>query len=82
MWLQIQGSLSAHLQYYCTTIIIMDILKKNLFPAHLIERVINRHTTGTQSNLVPIVPFPPLQLCFPTLRPHLGGSLRTGHWAN
>ena len=27
-----------------------DILKKNLFPAHLIEKIINRYITGTQSN--------------------------------
>ena len=26
---------------------LMDILKKNLFPAHLIERVVNRYITGT-----------------------------------
>ena len=29
---------------------LMDILKKNLFPAHLIERVVNRYVTGTLSN--------------------------------
>ena len=29
---------------------LMEILKKNLFPAHLIERVVNRYITGTQSN--------------------------------
>ena len=27
-----------------------DILKNNLFPAHLIEKIINRYITGTQSN--------------------------------
>ena len=27
-----------------------DILKKNLFPAHLIEKIINRYITGTQNN--------------------------------
>ena len=36
---------------------LMDILKKNLFPAHLIERVVNRYVTGTLST-VPRVPFP------------------------
>ena len=29
---------------------LMDILKKNVFPAHLIERVVNRYVTGTLSN--------------------------------
>ena len=29
---------------------LMDILKRNLFPAHLIERVIYHYITGTQSN--------------------------------
>ena len=29
---------------------LMEILKKNLFPAHLIERVVNRYITGTLSN--------------------------------
>lgn len=29
---------------------LMDILNKNLFPAHLIEKVINHYFTGTQSN--------------------------------
>ena len=29
---------------------LMDILKKNLFPVHLIERVVNRYVTGTLSN--------------------------------
>ena len=32
---------------------LMEILKKNLFPAHLIERVVNRYITGTQSNHCP-----------------------------
>ena len=31
----------------------MEILKKNLFPAHLIERVVNRYINGTQSNHCP-----------------------------
>ena len=30
-----------------------DILKKNLFPAHLIEKIINRYITGTQNNHYP-----------------------------
>ena len=36
----------------------MDILKKNLFPAHLIERVVNRYVTGNLSNHCPQVSFP------------------------
>ena len=36
----------------------MDILKKNLFPAHLIERVVNRYITGTLSNHSPRVSLP------------------------
>ena len=36
----------------------MDILKKNLFPAHLIERVVNRYVTGTLSNHIPRVSLP------------------------
>ena len=28
----------------------MDIRKKNIFPAHLIKKIINRYITGTQSN--------------------------------
>ena len=28
----------------------MDVLKKNLSPAHLIERVVNRYVTGALSN--------------------------------
>ena len=31
----------------------MEILKRNLFPAHLIERVVNRYITGTLSNHCP-----------------------------
>ena len=31
----------------------MEILKKNLFPAHLIEKVVNCYITGTQSNHCP-----------------------------
>ena len=31
----------------------MEILKKNLFPAHLIEIVVNRYITGTLSNHCP-----------------------------
>ena len=37
---------------------LMDILKKNLFPAHLIERVVNRYITGTLSNHSPRVSLP------------------------
>ena len=37
---------------------LMDIPKKNLFPAHLIERVVNRCVTGTLSNHCPQVSFP------------------------
>ena len=36
----------------------MDILKKNLLPAHLIERVVNRYVTGTLSNYSPSVSLP------------------------
>ena len=32
---------------------LMEILKKNLFPAHLIEGVVNRYITGTPSNHCP-----------------------------
>ena len=32
---------------------LMDILKKNLFPAHLIERVVSRYVTGTLRNHCP-----------------------------
>ena len=37
---------------------LMDILKKNLFPAHLIERVVKRYVTGTLSNHSPRVSLP------------------------
>ena len=37
---------------------LMDILKKNLFHAHLIERVVNRYVTGTVSNHHPPGPLP------------------------
>ena len=29
---------------------LIDILKMNLFPAHLIEKIINRYIIGTQGN--------------------------------
>ena len=32
---------------------LMEILRKNLFPAHLIERVVNHYITGTLSNHCP-----------------------------
>ena len=32
---------------------LMNILKKNLLPAHLIEKAINRCITGTQNNHCP-----------------------------
>ena len=41
---------------------LMDILKKNLFPAHLIEKIINRYITGTQTIIIPGIPFLPLHL--------------------
>ena len=34
------------------------VVKKNLFPAHLIERVVNRYVTGTLSNHCPPGPLP------------------------
>ena len=37
---------------------LMDILKKKLFPTHLIERVVNRYITGTLSNHSPRVSLP------------------------
>ena len=37
---------------------LMDILKENLFPAHLIERIVNRYATGTLSNHCPPGPLP------------------------
>ena len=32
---------------------LMDIRKKNIFPAHLIKKIINRYITGTQINHLP-----------------------------
>ena len=36
----------------------MGILKKNLFPAHLVEKVVNRYVTATLSNHCPRVSLP------------------------
>ena len=35
---------------------LMDILKQNLFPAHLIKKVINRYITGTKQSSSPMFP--------------------------
>ena len=43
---------------------LVDILEKNLFPAYLIERVINSYITGTQINHCPQGSLPPLHLRF------------------
>ena len=50
---------------------LMDILKKNLFPAHLIERVVNRYVTGTLSNHCPPCPLP-TSLIFYFKLPYIG----------
>ena len=39
-----------------------EILKKKLFPAHVIEKVVNRYITGTHSNHCP-------RVCLPTTSP-------------
>ena len=51
---------------------LMDILKKNLFPAHLIEKVINRYITGTQSNQCPRGSLPTTSPTFYFKLPYIG----------
>ncbi|CAH3121911.1 unnamed protein product, partial [Pocillopora meandrina] len=51
-----------------------DILKKNLFPAHLIEKIINRYITGTQSNHHP-------RGSLPTTSPTFYFRLYIGHFS-
>ena len=48
-----------------------DILKKNLYPAHLIERVVNRYVTGTLSSHSPRV-FLPTSPTFYFKLPYIG----------
>ena len=43
---------------------LMEILKKNLFPVHLIERVVNRYITGTLSNHCPQGSLPTLPIFY------------------
>ena len=43
---------------------LMDILKTNLFPSPLIERVVNRYVTGTLSNHYPPGPLPTSPIYF------------------
>ena len=50
----------------------MDILKKNLFPAHLIEKFINRYITKTQSNHHPRCSLPTISPAFYFKSPHMG----------
>ena len=42
----------------------MEILKNNLFPAHLIERVVNRYIAGTLSNHCPQGSLPTSPICY------------------
>ena len=51
-----------------------DILKKNLFPAHLIEKIINHYITGTQSNHHP-------RGSLPTASPTFYFRLHIGHFS-
>ena len=50
---------------------LMEILKKNLFPAHLIERAVNRYITGTLSNHCPLGSLPTLPIFYFKL-PYIG----------
>ena len=52
-----------------------DILKKNLFPAHLIEKIINRYITGTQNNHHPRDSLPTTSPTFYFKLPYIGHSL-------
>ena len=49
-----------------------DILKKNLFPAHLIEKIINCYITGTQSNHHLWGSLPTISLTFYFKLPYIG----------
>ena len=49
-----------------------DILKKNLFPAHLIEKIINRYITGTQNNHHPRDSLPTTSPTFYFKLPYIG----------
>ena len=49
-----------------------EILKKNLFPAHLIEKVVNRYITGTHSNHCPRVSLPTTSPTFYFKLPYIG----------
>jgi len=51
---------------------LMDILKNNLFPAHLIEKFINRYITGTQSNHCPRGSLPTTLPTFYFKPPYIG----------
>ena len=51
---------------------LLNILKKNLFPAHLIEKVINRYITGTQSNHHPRGSLPTTSPTFYFKLPYIG----------
>ena len=49
-----------------------EILKKNLFPAHLIEKLVNRYITGTHSNHCPRGPLPTTSPTFYFKLPYIG----------
>ena len=60
------------LGFHKDTTKLMDILKKNLFPAHLIEKFINRYITKTQSNHHPRCSLPTISPAFYFKLPHMG----------
>ena len=51
---------------------LIDILKKNLFPAHLIEKIINHYITGTQNNHHPLDSLPTTSPMFYFKLPYIG----------
>ena len=51
---------------------LMDILKNNIFPAHLIEKVINDYITGTLSNHHPRGSLPTTSPTFYFKLPYIG----------
>ena len=51
---------------------LIDILKMNLFPAHLIEKIINRYITGTQNNHHPRDSLPTTSPTFYFKLPYIG----------